>query len=210
MSECSSCSIKQDKSAYWTPSLYWENPEGQFIALNQTAGMQVYYHLRGQSIEPFPQDFRIIAGDSHLRDFPSAGDGIEKSDYAITGLSANQDYLRQKAIAFTCLNYSAPAEPALAINALPQRRRCPNGLRAEIMFPSCWNGVDSDSYDHRSHVKYPSTVDDGYCPEGYQNRIPSLFFETIWDIEAVSGKGGRLVFSNGDPTGKFLAVVRPL
>lgn len=40
-STCSSCSVKEDKSAYWTPNLYWEAPNGELTALNQTGGMLV-------------------------------------------------------------------------------------------------------------------------------------------------------------------------
>ena len=33
--------MKEDKSAYWTPNLYWERPDGKLVALNQTGGMLV-------------------------------------------------------------------------------------------------------------------------------------------------------------------------
>lgn len=41
-SECTSCAVKQDLSAYWTPNLYWQEDNGEFTALNQTGGMLVY------------------------------------------------------------------------------------------------------------------------------------------------------------------------
>jgi len=41
-STCTSCSVKEDKSAYWTPNLYWQSPDGMFTAVNQTGGMLVY------------------------------------------------------------------------------------------------------------------------------------------------------------------------
>lgn len=43
---------------------------------------------------------------------------------------------------------------------------CPNGLRGEIRFPSCWNGVDLDSKDHISHMAYPINNESGPCPAG--------------------------------------------
>ena len=32
-------------------------------------------------------------------------------------------------------------------------------------FPSCWNGVDTDSENHRSHLAFPSAAT-GECPKG--------------------------------------------
>jgi hypothetical protein len=159
-----------------------------------------YYLQRGENLRNFPPDFRMIAGDNRLRNF-TWNDNIQKSDFVFYGLNTNQAFLRQKAIGFNCLNYDEPANAALGLQHIPQGADCKDGLRAEVFFPSCWNGKDSDSPDHRSHVAYPSTVDDGVCPEGFEHRLPSLFFETIWDVGVVTGKGGRLVFSNGDATG---------
>lgn len=110
------------------------------------------------------------------------------------------------AIGFNCLNYEAPAKAALGLQKIPQGLDCPNGLRAEVFFPSCWDGINSDSADHKSHMAYPSTMDDGDCPSTHPIRLPSLFFETIWNIGVVSGKGGRLVFSNGDAVGRVYAI----
>ena len=42
---------------------------------------------------------------------------------------------------------------------------------AEIRFPSCWNGRDLDSADHRSHVAYPVG---GRCPASYPVELPEL------------------------------------
>ena len=164
------------------------------------AYVERYYLLRGNNVQPFPRDFRVIAGDNRLRNY-TWDNSIQKSDWASRGLSTNQPFLRQKAIGFNCLNYNAPAQAALSLSKIPVDRECPDGLRAEVFFPSCWNGVDADSHDHRSHMAYPSTMDDGDCPKSHPIRLPSLFFETIWNVNVVAGMGGRLVFSNGDPTG---------
>jgi hypothetical protein len=161
-----------------------------------------YYLQRGENVKPFPPDFRIIAGDARRRNASYDLD-IEKSAWAGLGLSTDQDFLRQKAVGFNCLNYAAPAEAALGLSKIPQDRRCPDGLRAEVFFPSCWDGVNSDSDDHKSHMAYPSTMDNGDCPEGYPVRLPSLFFETIWNVDVVAGRGGKLVFSTGDEEGTF-------
>lgn len=77
---------------------------------------------------------------------------------------------------------------------------CVDGIRAEIFFPSCWNG-DKDSDNHRDHMAYPDLVNGGTCPEGFDKRVPSLFFETIWNTNAFKGMPGQFLFANGDPTG---------
>jgi len=169
------------------------------------ANTRRYYLLRGEKVVPYHKDHRMIAGDGRLRNF-TYDESLTRTDYAPAGLSDNQHFLGQKAIGFNCLDYEKHPEGALSVNKIPQGADCPNGLRAELFFPSCWDGVHPDSEDHRSHMAYPSVMDDGECPDTHPVRVPSLFYETIWDINAVYGKGGRLVFSNGDPTGIFLWV----
>lgn len=72
------------------------------------------------------------------------------------GLS--QGSLAQRAIGFNCLNYRAMGEPSLSRHFLPQKlftdSHCVDGLRLELMFPSCWN-EETSSTDHKSHLAYP-------------------------------------------------------
>src|SRR5262245_8120895 len=77
---------------------------------------------------------------------------------------------------------------------------CLNGIRAEIFFPSCWNG-ENDSPNHKDHMAYPDLVNGGVCPKDHKRRVPSLFFETIWDTYAFKDLPGQFLFANGDPTG---------
>ncbi|GAB4053653.1 hypothetical protein GCM10028775_40120 [Catellatospora paridis] len=43
---------------------------------------------------------------------------------------------------------------------------CPQGSQVQriLDFPSCWDGVNTDSANHRAHVVFPAA--DGRCPEG--------------------------------------------
>lgn len=151
----------------------------------------------------FPDNFRMIAGDTYLRDFPWPIPDPPKSEW--TGKQGSQEALRQKAIGFNCLNYALDPEPSLGRHFLPNKtyldEHCTDGVRFELMFPSCWNGKDVDSDDHKSHVAYPSLVMDGTCPEGFETRLVSLFYESIWDTYAFKDKEGYFVIANGDPTG---------
>src|SRR6266545_4318178 len=49
---------------------------------------------------------------------------------------------------------------------------CPGGgVRRVLEFPSCWNGKDTDSANHRTHIVFPA--DNGQCPKGTQ-AVPRL------------------------------------
>ncbi|PYH90916.1 hypothetical protein BO71DRAFT_461155 [Aspergillus ellipticus CBS 707.79] len=200
---CTSCAVTQDKSAYWAPALYFMHENGDTELVNEVGGMLAYYFLNGENITAFPENFRMIAGDSFMRHFPWPIPDPPKSEWS--GDDISQPALRQKALGFNCLNYNLDPEPSLGRHFMPNKtfmdEHCTDGIRFELMFPSCWNGKDADSNDHRSHIAYPSLVMDGECPEGFDTRLVSLFFETIWDTYAFKDKQGDFVLANGDPTG---------
>jgi uncharacterized protein DUF1996/WSC domain-containing protein len=127
----------------------------------------------------FPEGFQMLAGNPHLRSFNNT--------------------LEQRAISYACLGVSGPETPGLP------NHNCPNGLRAQVMFPSCWDGVNLDSPDHKSHVAYPSLVDNGVCPPTHPVRFPSLFYEVTFRVDDYKnrwyGNSQPFVFSQGDPTG---------
>ncbi|KUI61089.1 hypothetical protein VP1G_08259 [Cytospora mali] len=214
-SNCTSCAVTEDKSAYWTPIPYFvNNATGEMEAVSNVGGMLAYYFLNAapsgnQTITAFPNGFRMIAGDTTRRNY-TVGDGDyespdpPKSEWASMG-QTNQADLAQRALGFNCLDYSKDAEGSLYRHFMPSKEyidsNCPDGIRFELMFPSCWDGVNLDSTNHRSHVAYPDLVINGDCPDDYPVRLPGLFFETIWDMSAYGDKDGYFVMSNGDPLG---------
>ncbi|KAF2432321.1 WSC-domain-containing protein [Tothia fuscella] len=194
-SKCSSCPIKQDLSNYWTPKLYFQGGDGTFTsvptvgdnAADLNGGMTVYYQQRGpaaasKTLKAFPRDFRMLAGDPFKRNF--------------TG-----DFPAQ-AINFACLGAGKPET-----NSLPDYN-CPGGLRAQIYFPSCWDGKNYDSDNHRSHMSYPASGahDNGPCPKTHPVQLISLFYEVLYDTNSFASKWptsskNPFVFANGDATG---------
>ncbi|KAI9647742.1 hypothetical protein NHQ30_004128 [Ciborinia camelliae] len=205
--ECTSCQVSQDKSAYWTPSLYFKNAAtGKFQLVQQVGGMLAYYLLYGDNVTAFPKDFHMIAGDNTRRNFSNYPvPDIDKSDWNKAPYNT-QAFLRQAALGFNCLNYGAAAEGSLYRHFLPDKAyldaHCADGVRFELMFPSCWNSTAGPNpEDAKSHMAYPSEVMTGTCPEGFDTRLVSLFFETIWATNAFIGVDGEFVISNGDPTG---------
>ena len=80
------------------------------------------------------------------------------------------------------------------------RTDCDNGMRAQVQFPSCWDGRDYQP--DQSHVAQMSQIDNGVCPPTHPRQLIHLFFEVIYGVNDVQKEaGGRFVFSNGDPTG---------
>jgi hypothetical protein len=49
-------------------------------------------------------------------------------------------------------------------NSIPECK-APDMLRFDVFFPSCWNGVDLDSANHKDHMAYPAgTTNNMKCP----------------------------------------------
>ncbi|MFJ7204014.1 DUF1996 domain-containing protein [Streptomyces sp. NPDC098789] len=59
--------------------------------------------------------------------------------------------------------------------------RCPAGerLTRTLVFPSCWNGLDTASFDHRSHLSFPGAG--GICPQG-TFPVPRLRISLAYDV----------------------------
>lgn len=86
----------------------------------------------------------MLAGDPKLRSFSNT--------------------LEQRAISYVCLGAGGQT------NEFPNKN-CKDGLRLQVVFPSCWNGKDLDSPDHKSHMAYPSGVSTGSCPQSHPKRF---------------------------------------
>ncbi|EAU87993.2 hypothetical protein CC1G_01640 [Coprinopsis cinerea okayama7 len=191
-SECTSIPIAEDKSNYWYPHLYFWWKNGSFTSVDGSPVIVSFGSYYLYSDEPgattaFPDNFRMMSGDPTLR-------------------TLNASSFAQQAVTFLCLNFEGES---VRYNELPDHR-CPNGIRAEINFPSCWDGENIDSEDHKSHVAFLSTgPDNGTCLDpAYPVTLPRIFLEVYWytqgfdDVrhEAMNFKQ-PFVFSNGDPTG---------
>lgn len=213
-STCSSCPIKQgmlhplvaiwnakfmttpDLSNYWTPTLYVNAKNGSGFSavpvagdgIGTTGGMTVYYQQRpgpdNDPLEAFPEGLRMIAGNPFQRNY--------------TGTFAAQ------AISFACLDYNGPATPYT--NGFPDRN-CPDGLRVQVYFPSCWDGVNLDSPDHSSHMSYPADTayNNGRCPSTHPVHLISIFYEVIYQTDNYAnewnGNQHPFVLAQGDNTG---------
>lgn len=144
----------------------------------------------------------MISGDARQRNFTLPTPVPEKSVWKAEDMT--QLALAQKSLGFNCLHYGSGNEESLTRFFLPDKSfidTCYSGLRLEIQFPSCWNGRDLDSHNHKDHVKFPNLLKTGVCPEGFTVRLPVLFYETIYAVADFVKHDGSYVLSSGDPTG---------
>lgn len=192
-SECSSCEIGADKSAYWTPLLYYWYPNGSFYEVPHS-GSVVYYLARGpnaNSTVPFPEGLQILSGNKAARSYDNETLTWGNATYPGRPIADR--------VSFACLT-AGPLPPNQPY--IYNVTSCVNGMRGQIAFQSCWNGVDLYKTDN-SHVAYLSSIDNGICPPGYPIQFPTLFVETDYGVANVPNgtDDSRFVFSQGDPTG---------
>jgi hypothetical protein len=141
-----SCRPAPDLSAYWIPTLYQND---QPI---EPKDVVVYYgsRLTDPSVTvPFPQGFRMIAGDAKLQ--TPTPDGSVNAFYCAgpggqIGRSADGNW------------------PVCAPTAT---------LMFHLVFQDCWDGKNLDSPTHKAHVSYSY---DGTCKGDYPIAIPNLSF----------------------------------
>jgi hypothetical protein len=162
-----------DRSAYWVPTLYRKVPGKAAQEVKLAADKQylsAYYRRSGGStgekVKPFPRGLRMVAGQPF-------------ADKPQTPLHA----------AWRCNGdgggYSAE---------IPN---CPSGTVTEaiVAFPDCWDGVNLDAADHRSHMA--RATDRGICPKTHPVKLPQLTFEISFKLSPVAGatyelsSGGR-------------------
>ena len=137
----------------------------------------------------FPPGFRMVSGDAAARSYDPVTMTYGNSTYGGQPVSNR--------VSFACLDSSGP-EPET--NGFASTS-CDQGLRAQIHFQSCWDGVNLYKSD-QSHVAYLSGMDNGICPPDHPHLLPHLFFEVIYQPNNINQTGGGMfVFSQGDTTG---------
>ncbi|KAF4148811.1 hypothetical protein GN958_ATG02009 [Phytophthora infestans] len=87
------------------------------------------------------------------------------------------DSIEEKAITWVCIDYDNPHPEQQGIPNF----KYPNGLRGQVNFPMCWNGIDLDSPDHKSHLSYASELDGGNCPKGWKKMV-KIFYEAFYNV----------------------------
>jgi len=194
------CDQGIDHSNYWVPQLYHMRDDKMWEMVRYGHNV-IYYQLRACDYAPgltkcdnptsdgtkiplaFPDGFRMVAGDPLRR-------------------TQNDSDIAQRAVHIACLTFDGELDPKQYGQGpgFP-KQRCLT-LRAEVYFPSCWDGINLDSPDHKSHVAYPAIGDfnGGVCPQSHPVALFSIFFEFFYDTRSYTDFD-RFAFANGDPTG---------
>ncbi|KLU89850.1 hypothetical protein MAPG_08819 [Magnaporthiopsis poae ATCC 64411] len=204
-SNCTTCQFTEDFSNYWTAVLYFRARNGTYKRVPQLAqsgfegtdggGMLVYYMSdalfdtqQRSKVTAFKPGFRMLVGEVNYRDREQARN------------------FRQ--LTYTCMESQASRAPeTMHFPKTP----CKLGIMANHRFPTCWDGVNLDSPNHRDHVAYPESgtfESGGPCPKTHPVRIPQILLETVWDTRQFNNKNDwpadgsqPFVWSSGDPTG---------
>lgn len=172
-SRCTSSLVEADKSNYWTPALYFQDPtNGSFVSVPMFY-MNVYYlcvtfksrtfersscPLIKNSFEPtdddikaFPVGLRMVSGDYSLRTPPPGG--------AANVLDTNEGYIQP--VQWTCprTSYDRPSYPADSDGLHGVGIQDPNNAGAGAGFPD----MNCDGYASplRADIHFPSC----YNPE---------------------------------------------
>jgi len=189
------CNKALDHSNYWVPQLYHQRADKMWEIV-PFLGSSVYYQLRACDYAPgvkrcnatnlplaFPDGFRMVAGDPLRR-------------------TQNDSDTAQRAVHMVCLTFDKTVKQYVATAQAPgfPTQHC-NMMRAEVYFPSCWDGKNIDSDDHKTHVAYPAIGDynTGVCPESHPVAIFSLFVEFFFNTGLFQDIN-KFAFANGDPT----------
>ncbi|GAB2611311.1 DUF1996 domain-containing protein [Kribbella endophytica] len=162
------CLNPDDLSAYWWPTMF--RGPGTNQPVQQTWHQTIYYKtgiLDYQAVRPFPPGLRYVVGS------PTATlDQFRTSPGAVEGWECGD----------STHNWDFPSN-------------CPAGTQLNIRYqaPSCWNGRDLDTPDHKSHMAYPVN---GSCPSSHPNPVPMLEFKiafpadgNVTDVRLASGRG---------------------
>ncbi|RYP04221.1 hypothetical protein DL764_004611 [Monosporascus ibericus] len=192
-STATTCDKELDHSIYWVPQLYHITPDNRYEMV-KFEGSAVYYQNRACDYQPgrttcpsfktnfarpFPEGLQMVAGNPMKRTF-------------------DQSDIEQRAVNHLCLlrgggsvqTSSLPLEQCLYI-------------RSQVTLPSCWNGRDLDSPNHKSHMSYPDPrygdYNGGVCPESHPIALITIFYEFFFNTAKYNDR--NFVFAQGDKTG---------
>ena len=192
-STCTSCTFSEDFSNYWTAVLFFKARNGSFMRVPQlpeeglkgNGGITVYYIAptkKELGVTAFRPGFRMLVGDAGLTSSPKTpAHKVCHRCKPAKGDNSN-------------INCGAPDKDTLPTGF------CAGGIRSIITFPTCWDGKNLDSPDHKSHITYATgaAVNDvgptGKCPSSHPVVIPQVMYEVVWDVSFAfqSSIGSRL------------------
>ena len=176
----STCESPLNRSAYWMPAMM--NGKGQVV---KPDFVSIYYKRRpdtdplcqkiGKACVDLPKGLRFIFGYNML----ATGEAKTGGGYWNCDGTANN---------------VAGAVPGHYPSIIEAAKNCPAGasLGAVISAPECWDGVNLDSPDHRSHVAYSKYIGQSYaqCPATHPYVIPTFSLGAWYTTDATLDRSG--------------------
>lgn len=146
-----------NRTAYWVPALIDSRTGTVLTPEFATFYYKTGYNMVPASIKAPPAGLRMISGDKN---------SLALQEYAFWGCRDR---------------YVTPT------GTVPTT--CPVGdaVRLTIQFPQCWDGVNVDSPDHKSHMAYPNYQNPpqrSACPASHPIPIPAI--SEIYDYRVTS------------------------
>jgi hypothetical protein len=163
------CTMSADSSAYWVPALY---EDGVRLLPNATKNDALFYYRgkgvsSGTTFQTIPDGLMIIVGNAHATS-PAENPQLGTDIIFKCGPGSN-------------VELSAP--PA----------QCDSGILVlSLRFPNCWDGVNLDSADHRSHMAYP---ENGSCPSSHPVVLPRI--ESFFRYQVGTDPIGTITLASG-------------
>lgn len=154
-----------NRSAYWIPALMDTSGKARIASV-----INVYYKTQNVSrlsMNYLPAGLRMIAGDSKAMSAQS------------------YDTLHYE---WNCVDGSVTKQ-SLIPNCAPGRAEDNKGLQLVLSFPQCWDGVNKDSTDHKSHMAYH---ENGLCPPDHPVALPEVTYNILWSNSDTSTNGWYL------------------
>ena len=164
-----------NRSAYWAPAVIDTATGAPVMSLqdpiDREHALQVYYKTGYQGVAPqtvqnFPVGLRMIAGSASAS---SATGAINQgASYSCHG-TGDGTHTKE----------------------FPQ---CPAGslFIMSVAFPQCWDGVNLDSPDHKSHMAYGAGWPDKGCPASHPVPLPEITQNFRYRVPAGGMSGWRL------------------
>ncbi|TVY40413.1 WSC domain-containing protein [Lachnellula occidentalis] len=212
-STCTTAYLTADKSNYWTPALYFQDPTTKKLEAVDFGYMNVYYFFdkmdADDKIIAFPPGLRILIGDPSLRSPPVTPElitdysdgaviqpvqwGCPRVDTSTPLYEADSDGLH---------GYGIGSKTLLAQGVGFSDKNCDglySPMLAMITLPSCWNSATDpsmvttdnpqgykylDTFKNKGTMTYPTK---GVCPTGF-SKVPRMFYEVYWQTTAFASR----------------------
>ena len=152
-----------NRTAYWVPAMLDASnnvvlPDGQLFYYKSG-----YLGVKPSDVKVMPPGLRIIAGDKTSTAYqPNANWGCVETYLGHFG----------------------------TIQEVTTNPKCPAGNHVvmSVDFPQCWDGVNLDAPDHKSHMAYASNG----CPPAFPVALPVITFNIDYVIPPGGAKGWHL------------------